>query len=407
MKTKIILMTALLMIVVGGCKKNPPEDLVTVRFLMGDNTEFQGGLPPSLTISKGTVLSENHLTPLRDTNNFHFIGWYDGSTKVRPGEYKVTKDLSLEAKWYYKKALTFRSPSDQTFRIEKTFPAEIPESFEYSLDRGGSWESLGDKTVKFGGETILYVRGKSSYGTATSDVEYLTFKFGTEASVECRGDIRTLIDYTQPESVETSDASFRYLFYECTVLTVAPTLPLAKFADYAYEFLFGGCLNLVEGPEELPAPTLTEGCYSDMFYNCQKLLRAPVIKAKTTAKDCCYNMFKQCKSITKAPELLPSEMSENCYAHMFEGCDKLTTVPPLRAAVVKNYCYGGLFIDCPQLKEVVMLATSIDNFVSLSSWLYNTKTNGTLYVANETMKSNESITDNLPEGWKIEVYQGK
>lgn len=56
-----------------------------------------------VTVQEGTVLGVEQL-PVLSENGFTFIGWYDGETKVVAGAYKVTKNVTLVAKWTKKTA---------------------------------------------------------------------------------------------------------------------------------------------------------------------------------------------------------------------------------------------------------------------------------------------------------------
>jgi hypothetical protein len=60
--------------------------------------------------------------------------------------------------------------------------------------------------------------------------------------------------------------------------------------------MFKGCTNLKTAPE-LPATTLAESCYSNMFYNCTALTTAPELPATTLADHCYIDMFYGCSNI--------------------------------------------------------------------------------------------------------------
>jgi len=63
--------------------------------------------------------------------------------------------------------------------------------------------------------------------------------------------------------------AFQYLFYNCTAITDASELllPATTLADYCYGDMFHGCTSLTAVPE-LPATTLASRCYYYMFYGC-------------------------------------------------------------------------------------------------------------------------------------------
>ena len=116
--------------------------------------------------------------------------------------------------------LTFTADDTQTLTMSKAV-----ETLEYSVDNG-EWKELGTNTIEFGGENgELRLRGKSLIGTATSFASYSKIIFGNQIYVGCYGDIRTLVDYENYQTVDTSNARFCYLFSSCSYLRSAPCPP--------------------------------------------------------------------------------------------------------------------------------------------------------------------------------------
>lgn len=74
----------------------------TVSYSSDYATEQVYKLKP-VTVQEGTVLGVEQLPVLSETG-CTFIGWYDGETKVIAGAYKVTKNVTLVAKWSKKTA---------------------------------------------------------------------------------------------------------------------------------------------------------------------------------------------------------------------------------------------------------------------------------------------------------------
>ena len=111
------------------------------------------------------------------------------------------------------------------------------------------------------------------------------------------------------------------------------------------------CENLV-----LPATTLTQGCYMEMF------------ESSTT--------------ITKAPILPASILVADCYRDMFNGCTSLNYVK----------CYA-----------TDISATNLFGISCLDRWLYNVAATGTFYKDSNT--TYPSGTSGIPSGWTIENIQ--
>lgn len=236
---------------------------------------------------------------------------------------------------------------------------------EYSVG-GGEWRAIESSDfdtyntfwISFGGSLgDLRLRGKSSLGTAISAAEITQICFWEENhDVTCTGDIRTLIDWENYETVSTSDARFRGLFADCRILISAPDLPATELASHCYHGMFHGCTNLVDGPDELPATHLPESCYAYMFAECYKLEEVPEMPTTTqvTVEEyCCSFMFYDCQSIVTGPSVLPATiLAYACYEHMFQSCVNLTTAPALPATTLADYCYSTMFCDCTLLVNI-------------------------------------------------------
>ena len=73
-------------------------------------------------------------------------------------------------------------------------------------------------------------------------------------------------------------------------------------ANNAFYGLFAAADKLVNNDERLlvlPATTLTEGCYQDMFNGCKGIEKAPELPAPKLEKDCYSEMFFGCENLKK------------------------------------------------------------------------------------------------------------
>ena len=266
--------------------------------------------------------------------------------------------------------VTFTAESEQTFTfsIPEKFATALGENeyFEYSVG-DGEWTRFKTTVdnIKFGGSHgNLRLRGKSSKGTALhSGSGCSRIKFTTANSpVDCTGDIRTLIDYENYADVSTADAKFCSLFYQNTELRTAPKLPATTLANYCYREMFTYCTALTTAPE-LPAKTLAELCYCLMFSGCTALTTAPALPAKSLAKSCYFQMFNGCTALTMAPTLPAETLAFGCYQGMFSGCTALETAPALPAETLAEYCYAQMFSGCSALETAPALpATTLAEY---------------------------------------------
>ena len=211
--------------------------------------------------------------------------------------------------------VTFTAEAEQKFKMTTSGNYTI-SNLQYSVNNG-KWENVvKDEEVTFGGEYgDLRLRGTNHRGTANHLGDYSTITFTKDAPVACTGDIRTLLDWNNYNTVETQNARFCYLFSGCSVLTSAPELPAETLADFCYVRMFEECTNLTSAPE-LPAETLADFCYVRMFEECTNLTSAPELPAETLA-DCCYHeMFWGCTKLSTVTMLAPSDQITSKYASL-------------------------------------------------------------------------------------------
>ena len=389
--------------------QNIAESTFGVKVKIGDKTytwksadavTLEGGKKYTLNLTLG----KNELT----LNTISVSNWNE----------KTVTGLNAELVIPY---VTFTAESEQTFTfsIPEIFATALGENeyFEYSVG-DGEWTRFTTtvENIPFGGtEGSLRLRGKSSKGTFSGG--YSTIEFTTENSlVDCTGDIRTLIDYENYADVNTADAKFYRLFCQNTQLRTPPSLPATTLTESCYEQMFYGCTALTKAPE-LPATTLKEYCCEQMFYGCTALTQAPALPAKTLAYSCYNGMFYGCTALTKAPALPATTLAGLCYQSMFLGCTALTQAPVLRATTLANDCYRKMFSGCSQLSSVTMLATNIyesDASYYFSDWLTNAGTSAQsrkLYLSSDfVFVVNQGQLDNfkgslIPENWEWDIYR--
>ena len=212
-----------------------------------------------------------------------------GKNKVTIGDVTVAEwgpDKIDGGKAEFTPYVTFTADAAQTFRM-KTFGNYNISELEYSVNYG-EWTSVEpNKEVTFGGaNSTLRLRGTNINGTASTGgiYSYITFT-DQDVKVACTGDIRTLLNWKNYRTVETKNARFCSLFYNCRVLTSAPELPATKLANNCYSFMFSGCTSLTATPE-LPATKLADYCYSFMFADCTKLSTVTMLAPSDQITSC-------------------------------------------------------------------------------------------------------------------------
>ena len=159
-----------------------------------------------------------------------------------------------------------------------------------------------------------------------------------------------------------ADYCYENMFAGCTALTTAPELPATTLASNCYLGMFKGCTLLTTAPA-LNATNLAPKCYADMFNGCTALTTAPALNATTLEMECYQRMFYNCTKLTEAPALPANSLAESCYDNMFAGCTALTTAPALNATTLADYCYYAMFSGCTSLTATPELnATTLEDF---------------------------------------------
>lgn len=185
---------------------------------------------------------------------------------------------------------------------------EIP--IEYSTD-STNWSSLGTT-----GETPLTKvlhPGERVYLRATTDVWY-----------EYESDERGVIDHgCTIFGVSKVGGNIMSLLYGSSFTGNETAFPSGSVKNF-YELFVGlkGNSKLISASELiLPATTLAEACYNEMFNGCTSLTTTPVLPATTLAAECYAFMFSGCTSLTinDIPILPATTLAEDCYRETFSS----------------------------------------------------------------------------------------
>ena len=143
--------------------------------------------------------------------------------------------------------------------------------------------------------------------------------------------------------------------------------------------IFGNVMSLLKGKDNLESATTIEAnnAFYGLFAGADKLVnndeRLLVLPATTLTEGCYQDMFNGCKGIEKAPELPAPKLEKNCYQEMF--------------------------YDCAKLNHVKCLATDIKAENSTKDWLGKAGTEATGEKVIETAVQMTSGSDLVPDGW--------
>ena len=263
-----------------------------------------------------------------------------------------------------------------------TFDNKAAGSVFYSVN-GAAQEEIPADTKKYivltnVGDKVSFYGTNSKYGTSASTTSSIIGCEGGTCYVY--GNIMSLVSSSYATATSLSDA-------------------------YTFAYLFSGNENIFNHSEKdlvLPATTLANYCYSNMFKGCSNLNRASVLPATTLASGCYYNMFSSCTSLQSAPALPATTLETYCYYGMFWSCKSLTMAPVLPATSLKSDCYHYMFRGCTSLNYIKCLATDISATSCTSGWVGFGVPAGGTFIKAASMTSWTSGANGIPEGWNVE-----
>ena len=256
--------------------------------------------------------------------------------------------------------------------------------------------SAGQKVSLYGDNATYYNRSRPSNRHS---------KISSTAGFYVYGNIMSLISSRGFATATTlaGEETFGELFSRAVKLRNHPSkqllLPATTLAEDCYAEMFQGCTGLTTAPE-LPAMTVKGAGYAGMFDGCTSLINAPELPATTLGVECYAEMFSGCTSLTTAPALPATTLADYCYLGMFEGCTALTAAPTLPAPTLVQGCYQYMFEGCSNLNSVKCLATNISATYCISNWLKGVASSGTFVkAAGASWPTGDS---GIPTGWTVQ-----
>lgn len=217
--------------------------------------------------------------------------------------------------------------------------------------------TISGQGVKIGGNIMSMIYGsdfKDKFEIAEPYKFYRLF-----ASNDTNKNVIADVSELELPATTLSEGCYIGMFHNCRSIVSAPILPATTLASYCYFEMFYDCRSLVDAPE-LPAATLTEKCYGSMFKKCSSLVNAPAIHPTNVAKNSCLEMFYDCTSLVNAPAILPATtLASYCYKNMFTNCKSLVNAPALPATTLAYECYSYMFANCTSLTAAPELLANV------------------------------------------------
>lgn len=213
----------------------------------------------------------------------------------------------------------FKFVAKETCTFKFTSHADVStNTVDYSLDSGATWTTLANgvysPSVSSGNvimwkSTTLQIRANAGCGT-----------FSSTGNFDVEGNVMSLY-YGDNFEGETSLSG----------------------KDYAFMNLFSGCTTVINADKlVLPATTLSKQCYCNMYNRAINLAKPPSLSAATTlAVGCCQNMYYNSPnntsfSVAESYFLPATTLVQDCYRQMFYGCSNFNKITCLATSGINT-----------------------------------------------------------------------
>ena len=170
---------------------------------------------------------------------------------------------------------------------EQTIAKDTKGSYDIIVKKGDVVRFYSTNT-SLGSGAVAATRGLTR--AVDSDAKYINIK--PSIKTEIYGNVMSLLkgrdDFAKADAIEAKNA-FYGLFAGAEKLVNSTehklVLPATTLKEGCYQDMFKGCKGIEKAPE-LPAPALVKDCYKEMFYDCSKLNHVACLATDITATDC-------------------------------------------------------------------------------------------------------------------------
>lgn len=234
-----------------------------------------------------------------DSNTQVFLGNTE-IVEIRKGNVTIWEKSSTPVIDYLYVKNESNNQNTLTLYVQKqywgtSFEPYAARSVDYSTDRN-SWTTASldsNVTIALGVGESVYFRNIGAWSYKQGESSYAAYKiirFNCSDYFSVGGNVMSLLDYTNIDTVNLRNYCFCQLFQNATKLvnSNALILPATTLQNYCYSRLFLGCSEMIS-TTTLPATTLVTGCYSNMYQNCSSLNTIKTYANNISASDCLKN----------------------------------------------------------------------------------------------------------------------
>lgn len=299
-----------------------------------------------------------------------------------------------------------------TLTIGANVTTDYVTDVSYSVDGGRTWVKTNNSNSSVVITTPTLTTGQKVYwkGNAvkmavnSSNRGLNASVFSSTCDYDVSGNLLSLLweetfDDGNTHSLSGKDYCFACMFYgarckDCSSLIVSEDdVPVSGF----YEFFYSSRISM---PPELPATSLANSCYQEMFFNCQYLVSAPQLNAMTLRDMCYQSMFHSCPSLTGTFILPATTLVASCYFGMFINSRLPSIVIMGENSNVSN-CLRQVLRDDTSCNYIKLMANpTLSNSTEFSR---NVAASG-VFVKHIDATWTTTGYDGVPTGWTVIYY---
>ena len=356
--------------------------------------KLEATVTPNDAANKSVTWSSSDATIATVDSNGVISGVASGDATITvttvDGGFTAQCSVNVSNHDYSEEYLSFTALEDATFTFTK--------ATQYSIDGGDTWVALPSNTSTptiSTGDKIYWkasLSGNTSAGTFSSTGEYNAY--GNPMSLLYNDDF--------VGKTTMGKNNFKELFKNNTKLISISglSLPATTLANACYYNMFYGCASLTGTVAELPATQMANECYRGMFDHCSSLTTISLtLPSMTMAQGCYRAMFANCTNLTEAIELPATTLADSCYYAMFNACEKLETAPTLSAETIPTNAYTYMFYKCSNLNYIKCFAIDKSASGCLSNWVGSVASSGIFIKSSATIWP--SGPNGIPNGWEV------
>ena len=303
----------------------------------------------------------------------------------------------------YIKAMFTTTPSDS---YTKGWVDSVAPTGTFVKSAAATWNVTGNNGVPTGWTVKVETPGPGQWRDNPSN--YLRFKFVMDGQVRWQN-VKGDIQYSKNGGAWTA--------FNGTIVSMSAGDEIwfkgdltsgvgASSESSASKFYTSGKFYVSGNAQSLSSfnNTLLGYHFARLFNKCVGLnvdVNTPLVLPATTLANYCYqNMFQGCTSLTTAPALPATTLAGYCYSYMFQGCTSLTTAPELPATTLAGSCYSYMFQNCTSLNYIKALFTTTPSSTYTSNWVSGVASTG-IFVKSDAATWNVTGNNGVPNGWTV------